>query len=483
MTSQEVSTARAAAGAPGSAPRFRGLRELLAIRSFRGLWLAGTLSSFGDWLALLATASLAAALAQDRLGAYLAVSGVFILRILPALVLGPFAGVVADRVDRRRTMIVGDVLRGTVFVSIPLVGTLWWMYLAIVLSECVSLFWSPAKDATVPNLVPRGRLELANQLNLVGSYGSAPVAALLFTGLTYVATPLHEHAPRGRPRRAVPRRLRQRRHLLRQRRRACGGWPSPAPWGGRRSPASRSTGPSPTGWSCCASSPPCAAWCSGCSAGSPAGASWSACRASSSTTSAPARRATASSSSACSPGWPWGWSPARARCGAWAAPGRSPSPSSAPVRVLVVLAVVPLLEVALVAAVALGACVGVAWVLGYTLLGLTVDDVVRGRTFALVQTLDGVVLVLALALAPLLAAGLDGVARPAPDARPRVDLAHLHRRDGDLRRGRCRDGARRSRGVAPHVRRRGPHRLTRPRCAGASRGAGPGDVPVDGRPP
>jgi len=77
--------------------------------------------------------------------------------------------------------------------------------------------------------------------------------------------------------------------------------------------------------------------------------------------------------------------------------------------VLVVLALVPVLEVALVAAVVLGGCVGTAWVLGYTLLGLTVDDIVRGRTFALVQTLDGVVLVVVLALAPLLAGAFDGV--------------------------------------------------------------------------
>ena len=77
-------------------------------------------------------------------------SGVFILRIAPAVVLGPLAGVVADRLDRRHTMIVGDLLRFVLFVSIPVVGSLWWMYVAIVLIECISLFWNPAKDATVP---------------------------------------------------------------------------------------------------------------------------------------------------------------------------------------------------------------------------------------------------------------------------------------------------------------------------------------------
>ena len=50
-----------------------------------------------------------------------------------------------------------------------------------------------------------------------------------------------------------------------------------------------------------------------------------------------------------------------------------------------------------------------AWVVGYTLLGLTVEDEFRGRTFALVQSLDGVVLVLVLAVAPLLAAAFDAL--------------------------------------------------------------------------
>ncbi len=88
------------------------------------------------------------------------------LRVLPALVLGPIAGYVADRLDRRRRLIWGDVLRGLLFLTIPLVGRavgetdrlLWWIFVVTVLVEAISLVWGPAKDATVPNLVPRERL-------------------------------------------------------------------------------------------------------------------------------------------------------------------------------------------------------------------------------------------------------------------------------------------------------------------------------------
>ena len=104
-------------------------------------------------------------------GQYLAVAGVFILRLAPAVVLGPLAGALADRISRRWVLVYGDVLRFADPGTIPFVGTLWWLYVATLLIECVGLFWLPAKDATMPNLVPRKRLEAANQLSLFATYG------------------------------------------------------------------------------------------------------------------------------------------------------------------------------------------------------------------------------------------------------------------------------------------------------------------------
>ena len=73
-------------------------------------------------------------------------------------------------------MIVGDVVRGLLFLSIPLFPNLTWIFIAKFLAGCASLFWTPAKDASVPNLVPPDRLERANQLSLFTTYGSAVVA-------------------------------------------------------------------------------------------------------------------------------------------------------------------------------------------------------------------------------------------------------------------------------------------------------------------
>jgi len=170
-----------------TSPLRSGRDSVLSIRPFRRLWIALSLSSLGDWLSLLALTALAYQLAGHGQAAQsAAVGGVWLTSLLPALLLGPLAGAVADRFDRRMIMINGDVARAVLYLTIPLnlnlhvVNELSWMYIVQFLASCASLFWTPAKDATVPNLVPAERLDQANQLSLLTTYGTAPVAGLLF---------------------------------------------------------------------------------------------------------------------------------------------------------------------------------------------------------------------------------------------------------------------------------------------------------------
>jgi len=160
------------------------LAAVLQVRDFRNLWIGLGLSSLGDWMGLLALTAMASASADSYAGKNYAIATVLFLRVLPALIMGPIAGYVADRLDRRQVLIWGDYLRGALFLTIPLVGSLWWIFVVTVLVEAISLVWGPAKDATVPNLVPRHRLEAANQVSLATTYGSALPAAALFAGLT-----------------------------------------------------------------------------------------------------------------------------------------------------------------------------------------------------------------------------------------------------------------------------------------------------------
>ncbi len=151
----------------------------LVHRGFRRLALALVLSSFGDWLAFLATTALASELVDGVRAKSFAIGGVLAFRLLPSVVLAPFVGVLADRLDRRLTMVVSDVLRCGLFLSIPLANSLTWLLIATALVEVLSLVWIPAKESSVPHLA-KDRLESANQISLFATYGTAPVAALLF---------------------------------------------------------------------------------------------------------------------------------------------------------------------------------------------------------------------------------------------------------------------------------------------------------------
>jgi dTMP kinase len=124
-----------------------------------------------------------------------AIAGVFIARLLPAVFLGPIAGVIADRFDRRRLMFNVDIMRAALYISIPIVNTYFWLYTAMILVECLTLFWSPAKEASVPNLVPRDKLESANQVSLLAAYGTAPIAAILFSLLTLLSSAIAAISP------------------------------------------------------------------------------------------------------------------------------------------------------------------------------------------------------------------------------------------------------------------------------------------------
>ncbi len=163
------------------------IRSVLRIRPFRRLWIVLGVASFGDWLGLLATSVFAAAQVSGSTAQGAAFGTLIAIRLLPALILGPVAGVLADRFDRRWTMVICDVLRFLLFASIPLFAltgasgglVVGWAAIATFLIETITLLWIPAKEAAVPNLIPRARLEAANQLTLITTYGLTPIAAAL----------------------------------------------------------------------------------------------------------------------------------------------------------------------------------------------------------------------------------------------------------------------------------------------------------------
>jgi len=87
------------------------------------------------------------------------------------------------------------VIRGLLFLSIPLFPNLTWIYVAKFLAGVVTQFWSPATSASIPNLVPKDKLERANQLSLLTTYGTAPLAAGVFSVLALVSEGISRVTP------------------------------------------------------------------------------------------------------------------------------------------------------------------------------------------------------------------------------------------------------------------------------------------------
>lgn len=152
---------------------------------FFRLWLTQVASATGDWLGFLAIAALAARIAEGSPAA--AIGVVMSARIVPGFFLGAASGVIADRFDRKRVMVVCDLGRASVLLTLPFVDTIGGLVVASLVLEVFTLLWTPAKEASVPNIVPPDHLTTANSLSLVAAYGTMPLAAGLFSLLAGVS--------------------------------------------------------------------------------------------------------------------------------------------------------------------------------------------------------------------------------------------------------------------------------------------------------
>jgi len=150
-----------------------GVVALLKRRYFRRMWSVTTVSSFGDWLGVFAIVKYVSDNFHDH--AEFAVGGALLFRVIPGLFFGPFAGVLADRFDRRRLMVTADIMRAALIASIPWIHSLIVLYLVSAAMEMLGQMWVPSKDATIPNLVERDQLMMANQLSLISTYASFPL--------------------------------------------------------------------------------------------------------------------------------------------------------------------------------------------------------------------------------------------------------------------------------------------------------------------
>ena len=150
---------------PLDGPRL-GARDVLRIPDFRRIWAAQSISDIGDGLT-----NLTLLLVVIRLtGSTAALAAMAIALAVPAIVVGPVSGVFVDRWDRRRVMLASDLIRAAIVVGFIVVHSpdqVWLLYLLGVAHASVGTFFTPARTAFVPRVVPAGGLMAANSLNQI----------------------------------------------------------------------------------------------------------------------------------------------------------------------------------------------------------------------------------------------------------------------------------------------------------------------------
>lgn len=132
-------------------------------RQFSRLWTAGVISQAGNWFNYIAIFVLLTRLT----GSGNAVGWFLIAKFLPTTILGPAAGVVADRLPRKIIMITSDLLRAGIVLGFLLVKRpehVWIVYALALLQETMWTFSDPARRASIPNLCKPEELNLANAL-------------------------------------------------------------------------------------------------------------------------------------------------------------------------------------------------------------------------------------------------------------------------------------------------------------------------------
>jgi MFS family permease len=138
-------------------------RQVLRNKDFLRLWLAGFISTFGDWLATVALISL---LAFRLKGTPSQVSLVLMSYIVPFVIVGPLLGVFADRWDVKKAMVLSDIIRAVLAVLLLFSTQPYHFYLIILALSSVSCLFMPCQNIAVQNLVRKEELLVANSLNL-----------------------------------------------------------------------------------------------------------------------------------------------------------------------------------------------------------------------------------------------------------------------------------------------------------------------------
>ncbi|HJZ97895.1 MAG TPA: MFS transporter [Candidatus Solibacter sp.] len=146
--------------------------------NYRNTWFAQVVSETGDYFNNIAVF----ALVMEKSGSGLVVSGVMLARAIPAVIAGPLAGVLLDRLDRKRIMIASDLIRAVV--ALGFLFTIhqphaWLLYLLSALLMFASPFFTAGRAAILPAIATPEELHAANSLTQTTQWATLTAGTLL----------------------------------------------------------------------------------------------------------------------------------------------------------------------------------------------------------------------------------------------------------------------------------------------------------------
>ena len=162
--------------------------KIFSKSQFSILWWSGSLSSFGDWATLFASVALASQLGSETGNSGITAVVPVVARIIPAF-LSSFAGLMADRMNKKNIMIFTDLSRMLIVLFLFFATSLVQLFIVNLLTEIFSLMRQPSRESIVPEIVHKENLVKANSLFAIGTYATLPIASILFALIADIRVP------------------------------------------------------------------------------------------------------------------------------------------------------------------------------------------------------------------------------------------------------------------------------------------------------
>ena len=132
--------------------------------AFSNLWYGQVISELGNWVNSIALY----ALILQLTGSGMAMAAAMMAKLLPMVIISPFAGVVIDRIDRKKVLIASDIFRFFTVLGFLIVDSredLWIVYTLTLFEVALTGFFEPARSAILPSIVEKNHLVTANALS------------------------------------------------------------------------------------------------------------------------------------------------------------------------------------------------------------------------------------------------------------------------------------------------------------------------------